>query len=189
MNKFLFPFLLLFAGTATAQTAKIPVRMEQKTTTFIETNSKYGSQKRTKTEVFIVYSDSSKALATAKKLKPIISQMPIAQYEWQKWQRSNRQQLMSFPALAAGFVGAILAVQPQTRQEGILIGGVGLGTGIWSVSHFEFKKRKYERRLIEVCNQYLKGDRPFEDLRSTSPDVMRVGLTGSGVGLIWQFGQ
>jgi hypothetical protein len=189
MNKFICLLLFIGATTLTAQTK--PVRIEEKTVITAENSSKYGSQKHIRHDTYIIYDDGTRVKATAKNLKPIAFEMPLGQYEWKKWQQNTHRQLVSFPLLAVGFVGAILFADPETRQQGTLIGGIGLASGLWTVSHFEFQKRKHHRRMIDLCNQHLHGLKSFEESEPRSPDVIKVGVqsssNGLGFGLKWEF--
>lgn len=183
-------FLLIVARPLILKSQIRPVRIEEKTVTSNTYSSKRGHQKQINHYTYVVYDDGTRATATARRLKPIAFETNLGAYKWRKWQQSTHRQLASLPLIATGLVGVAIATEPTTRTQGVLIGSIGLVSGIWTVSHFEFQKRKYHRLLIDYCNQQLHSQTEF-DAPQPAKEVLKIGFQGSnnsiGVGINWTF--
>ena len=189
-NYFIYLMLLLVAQPCIAQTEVRPIKIEEKTVITNTYSSKRGHQKQVNHYTYVVYADGTRAAATPQKLKPIAFETTLGAYKWQKWQQSTRRQWTGLPLIATGLLGVAIATEPATRTQGILIGSIGLASGMWTISHFEFQKRKYHRRLIDFCNEQLHSQNTF-DAPQTPPEVLKIGFQGTqngvGLGVNWTF--
>ena len=189
-NYFISPMLLFVAQPYIAQTQVRPVRIEEKTVITNTYSSKRSHQKQVNHYTYIVYADGTRADATSQNLKPIAFQTTLGAYKWQKWQQSTRRQWTGLPLIATGLLGVAIATKPATRTQGVLIGSIGLASGIWTISHFESQKRKYHRRLIDFCNEQPHSHNTFDTPQSTS-EVLKIGFQGTqngiGLGVNWTF--
>jgi hypothetical protein len=191
INRLMCLLISFFVSPIIARTQVRPIKIEEKTVIANSYSSKYGVQKHLRHHSYIVYNDGTRTSATARKLKPIAFETTLGAYKWRKWQQSTHRQWLGVPIIATGFVGLVMATQPTTRTQGALIGTIGLASGIWTISHFEFKKQKYLRSLIDFCNKQFQTEKTFETAPAIQPDVLKIGFQGTpnsiGLGVNWTF--
>lgn len=166
-----------------------PIRIEERAVKYKETNSKYGTQVRTKKQLVIVYNDDNFEVATTSKLNTIFKQIPLAGLEYKNYKINNLMMSASMPLFAVGFWGAVNTINSQDKEKNALIGILGLATGVSVYEIFEYRKKRNINRLIAHYNNYWKNNVPQSDVRNTiTPDVIKVGLLNEntvGIGLAW----
>lgn len=190
IKRLCIPFFFgIFFNHLYAQSPLKPLRIEEKNEKYTESNSKYGTQVRTKKQLVIIYKDGTEEKATMPKLKTLFQEVPLAELEYKKHQRNNIYMTGSLPLFGVAFVGAINVINNVDKQKNAIIGLMGLATGIAVYEVFEYRKKRNMNRMIAHFNNYWKNDVPQSDLKNTvTPDVIRLGLINQntlGVGLTW----
>lgn len=181
-------FLFNHFNTIMAQN-HFPVKIEERTEKYTETNSKYGSQTRTRTVLTIVYNDNTSEKATHKKLEDIFKSVPLAQKEYQRYKANNLYKITSLPLFVAGFWGGVNALNNKNKEQNTLIAAAGLLGGATVFEIFDYKKKRNINRMIAYCNNYWKSSKPQTDLKEQlSPDILKLGMINEntlGIGISW----
>lgn len=167
-----------------------PKRLEKRTETHREMSSKYGLTERKKTQLYVVFSDSSSKVVTTKLLHDFVFQeVPNAAYEWRKYHTYSYYKLTCMPLFAAGFVGAINLSQGKNTVPNALIGITGLAGGALLFEYFNWKKQRHQNRLINVCNSHWSQPNKQTQLeKNMAPDALYLGSNLQkqwGVSVVW----
>ncbi len=190
LQKLFLSFLLsIFVAQLFSQNNLQPIRIDEREEKYTETNSKYGTQVRTKKQLVIIYKDGSFEKATKSKLNSIFKQVPLAGHEYKKYHSNSIYMASSIPLFGVGFWGAVNVINGKDKQKNAIIGLVGLAAGTTVYEIFEYRKKRNINRLIAHCNNYWKNAIPRSDIKNTiSPDVIRLGLlkeNAIGIRLVW----
>ena len=186
-------FFMSQFGKLFSQSNHYPIKIEEKTEKYTETNSKYGSHIRTRKQLFIIYNDSTSEIATQAKLKEIFKSVPLAEVEYKKFKANNIYMAGSIPLFALGFWGTINVVNGKEQDKNKLIALFGLASGATVYEVFEYRKKRNTNRMIAYCNNYWKNHNPQTELKNILvPDVLKAGIINEntfGLGLIWDIGE
>ena len=190
LQKLFLPFLLsILVVPLFSQNNLQPIKIEEREEKYTETNSKYGTQVRTKKQLVIIYEDGSFEKATKSKLKSIFKQVPLAGQEYKKYHANSLFMASSIPLFGVGFWGAVNVINGKDKQKNAIIGLAGLAAGTTIYEIFEYRKKRNINRLIAHCNNYWKNEVPQNKIKSIiKPDVIRLGFlkeNGIGIGLVW----
>ncbi len=186
-------FLFSVSPLFTQNNNLTPVKIEEREQKYKETNSKYGTQIRTKKQLVIVYNDGSFEKATTPKLKSIFKQVPLAGVEYKKYHSNSLYMASSIPLFGIGFWGAVNVINGKEKQKNAIIGILGLASGLSVYEVFEYRKKRNTNRLIAHCNNYWKNNIPQSDVKNiVVPDALRLGAVNEnalGIDLIWHIAQ
>lgn len=190
LQKLFLPFLVsILVAPLFSQNNLQPIRIEEREEKYTETNSKYGTQVRTKKQLVIIYKDGSFEKATKSKLNSIFKQVPLAGLEYKKYHSNSIYMASSLPLFGVGFWGAVNVINGKDKQKNAIIGLVGLAASTTVYEIFEYRKKRNINRLIAHCNNYWKNNMPQSEIRNPiTPDVIRVSLLNEntvGIGLAW----
>ena len=190
LQKQFLPFLVsILVVPLFSQNNLQPIKIEEREEKYTETNSKYGTQVRTKKQLVIIYKDGSFEKATKSKLNSIFKQVPLAGLEYKKYHSNSIYMASSLPLFGVGFWGAVNVINGKDKQKNAIIGLVGLAASTTVYEIFEYRKKRNINRLIAHCNNYWKNNMPQSEIRNPiTPDAIRVGLLNEntvGIGLAW----
>ena len=185
----IIPFFWTF-GEVYAQAPKhFPLRIEERIDVVKEVSSKYGTKLKKKTNIIITYNDSSTEIVTHRKMNELVAYVPLAQYEWKKYNANRVYEVSSIPLFAIGFWGAYNLTQGENQSRNALLTAVGLGGGYLLFEYFDWQKKRNMKKIMALCNNYWshKDDNKIENF--LKPDAIRLGFINQnslGVGLCWQ---
>ncbi len=190
-NKLFILFILLLGQFVKvfSQSEHYPIRIEERIDVVKEVSSKHGSKLNKKSNIVITYNDSSTEIVTHRKMNELMASIPLAQYEWKKYNANRVYEVSSIPLFALGFWGAYNLSQGENKSQNALLGVLGLGGGYMLFEHFDWQKKRNLKKIMTICNNYWshKKDRnEFHDF--IKPDVIRLGVFHQnkiGIGISW----
>ncbi len=182
-------FVVQFGKVFSQTSEHFPIRIKERVKVVKEVSSKYGTKWNKKTDIIIIYNDSSTEIVTHRKMNELVSSIPLAQYEWKKHNVNRLCEAGSIPLFAVGFWGTYNLMQGKHQSRNALLAAVGIGAGYLLFEHFDWQKKRNLKKIMSICNNYWrhKDDRKIENV--LKPDAIRLGFINQnavGVGLSWQ---
>lgn len=190
-NKLFILFILILGQFVKvfSQSEHYPIRIEERINLVKEVSSKQGNKLNKKSNIVITYNDSSTEILTHHKMNELFASVPMAQFEWKKYNTNRVYEVSSIPLFAVGFWGAYNLSQGENKSQNALLSIVGLGGGYLLFEHFDWQKKRNLKKIMTICNNYWsqKEDNE-EDKDFIKPNIIRLGVINQnkiGIGVSW----